>query len=97
MENLIGKTNLVICSWYNVPTLFRNLQKEVFSGQGAWHSPNTLPHGNCVKGGKENNLEKLLENYLRQFTEETRYHNDPRYVSAWIRYVSFYVCLLSCV
>ena len=45
MENLIGKTNLVICSWYNVPTLFRNLQKEVFSGQGAWHSPNTLPHG----------------------------------------------------
>jgi hypothetical protein len=41
MENLIGKTNLVICSWYNVPTLFRNLQKEVFSGQGAWHSPNT--------------------------------------------------------
>lgn len=43
---------------------------------------------NCVKGGKENNLEKLLENYLKQFTEEKRYHNDPRYVSAWIRYVS---------
>lgn len=42
---------------------------------------------NCVKGGKEYNLEKLLENYLKQFAEETRYHNDPRYVSAWIRYV----------
>lgn len=53
-----------------------------------WHRYLIWTEQNCVKGGKENNLEKLLENYLRQFTEETRYHNDPRYVSAWIRYVN---------
>jgi hypothetical protein len=28
---------------YSVPTLFRNLQKEVFSVHGAWHSSKMLP------------------------------------------------------
>ncbi|CAG2248753.1 Mitotic checkpoint serine/threonine-protein kinase BUB1 beta [Mytilus edulis] len=53
-----------------------------------WYRYLVWTEQNCVKGGKENNLEKLLENYLKQFTEEKRYHNDPRYVSAWIRYAN---------
>jgi hypothetical protein len=32
--------NLVFSSGYNEPTLFWNLQKEVFSMQVAFHSPN---------------------------------------------------------
>jgi len=41
MERFVGTKNLVICSSYNAPTctLFRNLKKEIFSMQGAWHSP----------------------------------------------------------
>jgi len=39
----VGTNNLVFCSSYNVPTIFRNLQ-EVLSVEGAWYSPNTIPN-----------------------------------------------------
>ena len=42
MEGSVGTEHCAYYYGYNVCTLFRNL-KEVFSMQGAWHSPNTLP------------------------------------------------------
>ncbi|KAM3594692.1 uncharacterized protein V6R79_012313 [Siganus canaliculatus] len=41
----------------------------------------TFPHG-----GKESNLSTLLERVVAKFTDEKKYHNDPRYVDLWIRF-----------
>ncbi|XP_059908133.1 mitotic checkpoint serine/threonine-protein kinase BUB1 beta [Gadus macrocephalus] len=38
------------------------------------------------QGGKESNLAMLLERAVTLFTEEKRYHNDPRYVDLWIKF-----------
>ncbi|KAM9842784.1 mitotic checkpoint serine/threonine-protein kinase BUB1 beta [Aulostomus maculatus] len=38
------------------------------------------------QGGKESSLTTLLERVVTRFTEETRYHNDPRYVDFWIKF-----------
>ncbi|XP_038584857.1 mitotic checkpoint serine/threonine-protein kinase BUB1 beta [Micropterus salmoides] len=38
------------------------------------------------QGGKESNLAKLLERVVTKFTEEKKYHNDPRYVDHWIKF-----------
>ncbi|XP_034051522.1 mitotic checkpoint serine/threonine-protein kinase BUB1 beta [Thalassophryne amazonica] len=38
------------------------------------------------QGGKESNLSTLLEQVVKKFTEEKRYHSDPRYVDLWIRF-----------
>ncbi|CAL8286159.1 unnamed protein product [Lota lota] len=38
------------------------------------------------QGGKESNLPVLLERAVTQFTEEKKYHNDPRYVDLWIKF-----------
>jgi len=35
--------NVVFCSSYNIPTLFRNTKMYTQEVQGTWHSPNTLP------------------------------------------------------
>lgn len=40
------------------------------------------------QGGKESNLTTLLERAVTRFTEEKLYHNDPRYVDLWIKFVS---------
>lgn len=40
------------------------------------------------QGGKESNLAMLLERAVTRFTEEQKYHNDPRYVDLWIKFVS---------
>uniref|UniRef100_A0A4W6DHF3 BUB1 mitotic checkpoint serine/threonine kinase Bb n=1 Tax=Lates calcarifer TaxID=8187 RepID=A0A4W6DHF3_LATCA len=38
------------------------------------------------QGGKESNLATLLERAVTRFTEEKKYHNDPRYVDLWIKF-----------
>ncbi|XP_026159632.1 mitotic checkpoint serine/threonine-protein kinase BUB1 beta [Mastacembelus armatus] len=38
------------------------------------------------QGGKESNLTTLLERVVTRFTEEKKYHNDPRYVDLWIKF-----------
>ncbi|XP_029937770.1 mitotic checkpoint serine/threonine-protein kinase BUB1 beta [Myripristis murdjan] len=38
------------------------------------------------QGGKESNLAMLLERAVTRFTEEQKYHNDPRYVDLWIKF-----------
>ncbi|XP_033843760.1 mitotic checkpoint serine/threonine-protein kinase BUB1 beta [Periophthalmus magnuspinnatus] len=38
------------------------------------------------QGGKESNLTTLLERAATRFTEEKKYHNDPRYVDLWIKF-----------
>ncbi|XP_035530125.1 mitotic checkpoint serine/threonine-protein kinase BUB1 beta [Morone saxatilis] len=38
------------------------------------------------QGGKESNLASLLEQVATKFTEEKKYHNDPRYVDIWIKF-----------
>nr|XP_020470156.1 mitotic checkpoint serine/threonine-protein kinase BUB1 beta [Monopterus albus] len=38
------------------------------------------------QGGKESNLITLLEQVVTRFTEEKKYHNDPRYVDLWIKF-----------
>ncbi|XP_041827039.1 mitotic checkpoint serine/threonine-protein kinase BUB1 beta [Melanotaenia boesemani] len=38
------------------------------------------------QGGKESNLTTLLERVVTRFTEEKKYHNDPRYVELWIKF-----------
>ncbi|XP_023258484.1 mitotic checkpoint serine/threonine-protein kinase BUB1 beta [Seriola lalandi dorsalis] len=38
------------------------------------------------QGGKESNLNTLLERVATRFTEEKKYHNDPRYVDLWIKF-----------
>ncbi|XP_041810365.1 mitotic checkpoint serine/threonine-protein kinase BUB1 beta [Chelmon rostratus] len=38
------------------------------------------------QGGKESNLATLLERVATRFTEEKKYHNDPRYVELWIKF-----------
>ncbi|XP_030622852.1 mitotic checkpoint serine/threonine-protein kinase BUB1 beta [Chanos chanos] len=38
------------------------------------------------QGGKESNLSVLLETAVMRFTEEKKYHNDPRYVDLWIKF-----------
>ncbi|CAG5866236.1 unnamed protein product [Menidia menidia] len=38
------------------------------------------------QGGKESNLATLLERVVTRFTEEQKYHNDPRYVDLWIKF-----------
>lgn len=44
----------------------------------------TFPHG-----GKESNLSTLLECVVKKFTDEKKYHNDPRYIELWIKFVCF--------
>ncbi|XP_060939040.1 mitotic checkpoint serine/threonine-protein kinase BUB1 beta [Limanda limanda] len=38
------------------------------------------------QGGKESNLATLLEGVVTKFTDENKYHNDPRYVDIWIKF-----------
>ncbi|XP_068194421.1 mitotic checkpoint serine/threonine-protein kinase BUB1 beta [Antennarius striatus] len=38
------------------------------------------------QGGKESNLARLLEQVVTKFTQEKKYHNDPRYVDFWIKF-----------
>ncbi|KAK2843213.1 hypothetical protein Q7C36_011428 [Tachysurus vachellii] len=38
------------------------------------------------QGGKESGLSILLERAVMKFTEEKKYHNDPRYVDLWIKF-----------
>lgn len=38
------------------------------------------------QGGKESNLTTLLERAVTKFTDEKKYHNDPRYVNLWIKF-----------
>ncbi|XP_030298975.1 mitotic checkpoint serine/threonine-protein kinase BUB1 beta isoform X2 [Sparus aurata] len=38
------------------------------------------------QGGKESNLGTLLERVVTRFTDEKKYHNDPRYVDLWIKF-----------
>lgn len=38
------------------------------------------------QGGKESNLNVLLERAVMRFTEENKYHNDVRYVDLWIKF-----------
>ncbi|XP_029981883.1 mitotic checkpoint serine/threonine-protein kinase BUB1 beta [Sphaeramia orbicularis] len=38
------------------------------------------------QGGKESHLSTLLERVATRFTEEKKYHNDPRYVEHWIKF-----------
>lgn len=45
------------------------------------------------QGGKESNLTTLLERVVSKFTEEKRYHDDPRYVELWIKFVGFFPLL----
>jgi len=46
MENLIGTTKLVSsCSWYNMPTLFRNLQKRSLAGKERGTLQTRYPYG----------------------------------------------------
>lgn len=40
------------------------------------------------KGGKDGDLQTLLKNCVIHFKEETRYHDDPRYIKIWIKFVS---------
>jgi len=35
MESWVGIQNLVCCSGYSMPTLYQNIQNEVFNMQGA--------------------------------------------------------------
>lgn len=39
------------------------------------------------QGGKESNLTTLLESVVTKFTEEKKYHDDPRFVDLWIQFV----------
>uniref|UniRef100_A0A8D3C242 BUB1 mitotic checkpoint serine/threonine kinase Bb n=1 Tax=Scophthalmus maximus TaxID=52904 RepID=A0A8D3C242_SCOMX len=38
------------------------------------------------QGGKESNLATLLERAVTRFTDEKKYHEDPRYVHLWIKF-----------
>ncbi|XP_057716113.1 mitotic checkpoint serine/threonine-protein kinase BUB1 beta [Corythoichthys intestinalis] len=38
------------------------------------------------QGGKESNLSTLLEQAVTRYADETKYHNDARYVDLWIKY-----------
>ncbi|CAL9686388.1 unnamed protein product [Knipowitschia caucasica] len=38
------------------------------------------------QGGKESNLNTLLERAVTRFTQEEKYHNDPRYIDLWIKF-----------
>ncbi|XP_068436635.1 mitotic checkpoint serine/threonine-protein kinase BUB1 beta [Clinocottus analis] len=38
------------------------------------------------QGGKESHLGTLLERAVTKFTEEKKYHEDPRYVELWIKF-----------
>ncbi|XP_071756073.1 mitotic checkpoint serine/threonine-protein kinase BUB1 beta isoform X2 [Centroberyx gerrardi] len=40
------------------------------------------------QGGKESNLAMLLERVVTRFTDEKKYHNDPRYVDHWIKFAA---------
>lgn len=39
------------------------------------------------QGGKESYLSTLLERAVTKFTEDKKYHNDPRYIDLWIKFV----------
>lgn len=39
------------------------------------------------EGGKKSNVKILLEQAVMKFTEVEKYHNDPRYVELWIKFV----------
>ncbi|XP_062863748.1 mitotic checkpoint serine/threonine-protein kinase BUB1 beta [Trichomycterus rosablanca] len=39
------------------------------------------------QGGKESSLNLLLEQAVMKFTEDTKYHNDSRYVDLWIKFM----------
>ncbi|XP_061553071.1 mitotic checkpoint serine/threonine-protein kinase BUB1 beta [Phycodurus eques] len=38
------------------------------------------------QGGKESNLSTLLEQAVTRYTDEKKYHDDPRYIDLWIKY-----------
>ncbi|XP_077395594.1 mitotic checkpoint serine/threonine-protein kinase BUB1 beta [Festucalex cinctus] len=41
------------------------------------------------QGGKESNLSALLEQAVTRYTDEKKYHDDPRYVDLWIKYAGY--------
>ena len=47
-------------------------------------------------GGKDSNLQVLLEKCLSQFKGQERYKNDARYVSCWIKLVRSQRTLRQC-
>ncbi|XP_071962226.1 uncharacterized protein [Antedon mediterranea] len=42
-------------------------------------------------GGKESNLEQILHTCVSLFKDDKKYHNDPRYVHAWIKMANNYL------
>lgn len=44
---------------------------------------------NFPKGGKESNLQALLEHCVSLYKDEEKYKNDARYLNVWIKFVSF--------
>ena len=47
---------------------------------------------NYPKGGKDSNLSAVLERCIVVFKDEEGVKNDPRYVHAWLKFVSVVKC-----
>ncbi|XP_037073532.1 mitotic checkpoint serine/threonine-protein kinase BUB1 beta-like [Pollicipes pollicipes] len=64
------------------------LEIRTYSGDdplAPWYQYVLWMEQHCPRGGHEGNLDGLLEQCITKFHEERRYHQDPRYVSLWIR------------
>ena len=56
-----------------------------------WHGYIQWTEQNFPKGGKDSNMSTLLGRCVQLFTNEERYKNDPRYLDAWMKLVTWFV------
>ncbi|NP_001239175.2 mitotic checkpoint serine/threonine-protein kinase BUB1 beta isoform X1 [Oryzias latipes] len=78
------------------PTSAINQQRQTFESElrmydgddplGVWDRYIKWTEQTFPQGGKESNLTTLLERAVTRFTEDKRYHNDPRYVDLWVKF-----------
>ena len=72
MENLDGAKNLVFSCCYNSFILFKQITKEVFNVQGAWHSPSPLymVHGHFPYYNLMTNIQKVPLSNTQECAEQ---------------------------
>lgn len=78
-----GKANISTICWNPDIYSVLSLAKWFFPHRYIKWTEQTFP-----QGGKESNLNTLLEQAVTRFTDVEKYHNDPRYVELWIKFVS---------
>ena len=53
-----------------------------------WHSYIVWVEQTYPNGGKEGNLNTLLEKCLKEFKSEAKYNDDPRFFEVWMKYAN---------